>query len=398
MNDLERDLRNILHEDASRAPLVAAPPRDLRKNVRRRQVPVAIATGMAFAVVSVVAGAAWVSLSDRTATLPAGVDEGMTVTIDRFTIEAPAGWQAVDTSFLKLVTVTEMETCSSTGEAVEAGTDVPQDRAAGDGTQTCTNESVEIPAGIPVLQLAQDAPSDLDRTVCGPLSDGRGEGGNAFAGDRAGFYLALMPHTAEAPGWPVPLEPGNGPCGEGWYARFSSGDEAYLAFAGFGPDVPTARRDLLLEAVAAMELHDAAPADPSFMGAGVVVASGRVDDEHWQVTAGLRLAQKRDGGGSPPAVWLDSFNEAWEPTGQLVQTWDGGSGHVGNALGVGDRAIAIALIPGGADLPAWGTDDGSTTPLATVPAPALMSSGLDPFEGRVGWAVVPDARGEFRAP
>ena len=54
MSDLEQRLRDLLAEDASRAPLVPAMPSDIRPKVRRRIV--ARATMTAAVIVSVVAG------------------------------------------------------------------------------------------------------------------------------------------------------------------------------------------------------------------------------------------------------------------------------------------------------------------------------------------------------
>ena len=54
MSDLEQQLRDLLAEDASRAPLVPTMPSDIRPKVRRRIV--ARATMTAAVIVSVVAG------------------------------------------------------------------------------------------------------------------------------------------------------------------------------------------------------------------------------------------------------------------------------------------------------------------------------------------------------
>ena len=79
----------------------------------------------------------------------------MRVTVDRFTIDVPWGWAALDTSFTPLVMATETETCSFSSE----GTPVTGGATAGDGQdleaspddrERCTTEPVTYPAGLPL--------------------------------------------------------------------------------------------------------------------------------------------------------------------------------------------------------------------------------------------------------
>ena len=398
MNDLERDVRGLLDDDASRAPLVTSPPDRLRTRVRRRQLRTAVAGGTAFLVVAGIVGAAtWVGLSEREA-IPAGNDGPMRVTVDRFTIDVPSGWIALDTSFTPLVMATESETCSFSSEGVPVTggttTDAGQDlETPSEDRERCTREPVTYPAGLPLLQLMQRDVSDVDQTGCGNrIGEGRDEtGANAFADADAGFYLALLPAVTGLPPWPVALEDGDGPCGEGSYARFSVGDDAYLAFAGFGPEVAPETREALLAAVADMDVHDVTRPDVDLPIAGpaVFLASGDIDGTRWQVSAGVSL----DAGiRNVPTAWAELVGTDGTITDTVSVPWNGDGPNFAS-MSHGDREIAVALLPDAEVDPAWESDDGTLTELSTAAAPGIMALPPTPFSGRVGWAVAPGGPG-----
>ena len=70
MNDLEARIREVLHEDANRAPFVGAMPEQVRPRVRRRQATTVLTASMA--AVALIAGSVFVVRSfDRSAVTPA---------------------------------------------------------------------------------------------------------------------------------------------------------------------------------------------------------------------------------------------------------------------------------------------------------------------------------------
>ncbi|HSL10466.1 MAG TPA: hypothetical protein VLA82_04035 [Actinomycetota bacterium] len=395
MDDLETRLKDLFEADASRAPLVGTAPPMLRPRVRRRQVRSAIAGTTAMVVVVGVIGAgAWAGLSRRE--VPAGNDDPMRVTVDRFTIDVPSGWTALDTSFTPLVMATESETCSYAAEGVPVtggATDAAQEvEAPSEERERCSTEPIPYPAGLPLLQLTQRDVADIDGTECSSrLGEAREDTtSNPFSGDGSGFYLALLPDVTGLPAWPVGLEHGEGPCGEGSYARFSVGDESYLAFAGFGPDVGSEQRDALLQAIASMDVHEATRPDRELPIAGpaVFLASGELDGTRWQISAGIALDARMT---NEPTAWAELVSSDGTITDTLTVPSAGGR-PTGASIGVDDRQIAVALVPDGLDA-AWESDDGTVTELTTAAAPAIMTLPPTPFSGRVGWAVAPGTTG-----
>ena len=323
----------------------------------------------------------------------------MVLTVDRFTISVPAGWTALDSTFLRDAMPMEAQTCTFEGEGrpvagPEGGGSVG---GSTEETESCVSQPMEMPIGIPVLQLTKDDPADLDRTVCGRLSAVRAAGEPSLGPAPSGLFVALTPDAAEAPAWPVPVEDGSGPCGQGLYARFSAAGETYLAFVRLGSDVSPRDREALLGAVGGMVEHDASITRPVLPGPAVGIASGDVDGRRWQLLAGLELGLDAR---ATPTLWARQFRTDGTEQGLMSIPWRGSDEPRIEESSFGaasDPALVAALLPAGTLDPTWIGDDGSTVPLRTAPAPALMAFGEPEFDGRIGWTVASGIEGSVQS-
>ena len=86
MNDLERDLRDVLGEDARRVPTPTSAPKGLRRSVRRRQAVFGSVVGLsAIAIVAGIVAGTGLLLSKPGGIVPAaetttGTLNGVTIT------------------------------------------------------------------------------------------------------------------------------------------------------------------------------------------------------------------------------------------------------------------------------------------------------------------------------
>ena len=97
MNDLERDLREVLHEDARHVATPASAPEGLRRSARRRQVVFVGLVGLAGAAVvaGIVAGATTLLPLQR-GPEPAVPGTATTSTLNGITITYPQSWHLID--------------------------------------------------------------------------------------------------------------------------------------------------------------------------------------------------------------------------------------------------------------------------------------------------------------
>src|SRR5262245_10367878 len=97
MNDLERDLRELLDEDARRVSTPVAAPEGLRRSARRRQVLFAGAVGLAtVAIVAGVVAGASLLLPLQNDGQPAVEGPKTTGTLNGITITYPQSWHLID--------------------------------------------------------------------------------------------------------------------------------------------------------------------------------------------------------------------------------------------------------------------------------------------------------------
>jgi hypothetical protein len=244
MNDLERDLRDLLEDEARLAP----PAHDARvaiRRTRRRQIAtVAAATlGVAALLVGGVAGLRWIGDPDRT--VPAG--ETATTMMNGISITAPEAWHVID-----------------------------PDEAGLNGAGTAPD--------LPRLVLAM-APTDPgDAFGCPGLAKGAAP---TFLMTVQEQPLALAGRASAA--WPVALAPpiaadaSETGCYPGWDflgAEWTAEGRTFRARVGFAPDADDEEREALLAAFSSMTFEPQAEGSSA-----VVLPKGSAGGEGWELIA-----------------------------------------------------------------------------------------------------------------
>ncbi len=253
MNDLERDLREVLHEDARRVPTPASAPEGLRRSVRRRQVMFGGAVALAgLAIVAGIVAGATMLLPVRSSQ-PGGEGPTTTGALNGITITYPQAWSLVD-----------------------------PDEAGLNGSP----QMAEVP--LPRIMLAL-APTDPGKTFGCP---GRAGGAASFLMTVQEEPLALDGPSSET--WPVELRPmtvdaSESACYPDWdflRAGWTASDRTFEARVGMAPEASQDERNALLAAFASMSF------EPSTGGVtSVVLAHGTTGGQDWQLFA------SRDTGG-----------------------------------------------------------------------------------------------------
>jgi hypothetical protein len=253
VNDLERDLRHVLDEDALRVPTPTSAPDGLRRSVRRRQAAFGALVALpALALVAgIVAGAAML-LPIHSEPRP-GVESGelRTGTLNGVTITYPAAWHLIDPDV--------------------AGLNGPG------------------PSTLPriVLALSPQPPGDV--IACPRLAEG----------ERPTFLMTVQEEPlalagpASAP-WPVQLEPmdvGNeeSGCYPDWEflrAGWTASGRTFEARVGLARESSDDEREALLGAFGSMTFATAGEAPAS-----AVLATGSAGGEDWELIA----ARQTDG-------------------------------------------------------------------------------------------------------
>jgi hypothetical protein len=243
VNDLERDLRELFHEDARRVPALASAPEGLRRSARRRQAVFAGMLGLAgLAIVAgVVAGASLVLPLQEG---PAPAAETTTETTNGITITYPENWVLLD-----------------------------EDPGAPSGT------TPDLPRLVLVL-----SPSTSAEAIGCP---GRVEA------DEPVFLMTVEERPLALDGvaarpWPVEprlmrLETSAAGCYPDWefrQARWTAAGRSFEGVIGFAPDVTVDDRTAVVEAFASMTFE---PADRALTS--VVLAEGTAGSEPWSLIA-----------------------------------------------------------------------------------------------------------------
>jgi len=301
MNDLATRLREVLNEEAARAPS-PPDPRRVIKRARRRQVIVA-----ASAVLAIIAATGLAVAGLRAVAPPATPAATSTErTVNGVTMKVPAGWHLVD--------------------PVEAGL-----QPAGES----------LPRLIGVLSVAE--PSSVlpcpGRTAIGPK----------------GLVLTLSEEPlaidgAAARPWPVDLKPmeANGSdsaCYPDWEflrAEWTTGGRTFETRVGIGPDVTDEDRVSLLDAFASMEFQRGEEEATS-----IVLATGTAAGEDWELIAtrdadGLVLGLEWRNGGSG----MGGFHDRKQPIYLTSQVF--GTGHSARVVvfGAADPSVVrVELLP-----------------------------------------------------
>ena len=253
MNDLERDLREVLDEDARSVPTAISAPEGLRRSVRRRQAVFGglIALSALAIVAGVVVGTSM--LLPARSNRPAGVGPATTGTLNGITITYPQAWSLID-----------------------------PDKAGLNGSASMA----EVP--LPRIMLAL-APTDPGETFGCP---GR-------AGDAATFLMTVQeePLALNGPSsepWPVQprtmtVDASESTCYPNWdflRAGWTAAGRTFEARIGLAPAATTDERDDVLAAFASMSFGAS--------GRGVtaaVLGEGIAGGEPWTL-----FAQRTEGG------------------------------------------------------------------------------------------------------
>jgi hypothetical protein len=268
VNDLERDLQQVLHEDARRVPTPTSAPEGLRRSVRRRQAVFGSVVGLsALAIVAgIVAGATLLPIESEPRP---GVEGGelKTGTLNGIMITYPTAWDLIDPA--------------------EAGLNGPDPK------------TVELPRLILAL-----APTDPGRAFGCP---GMVEGAAPDMLMTVQEEPLALDGPAAAP-WPVQLEPMDvgseeSACYPGWEFRragWTASGRSFEARVGLAPESSSEDREALFVAFASMTF------EPTTAGpTSVVLATGTAGGEEWELIAtrqsdglGLSLDTETFGTGS----------------------------------------------------------------------------------------------------
>lgn len=370
MNDLEHELRDLLESKSRDVRVDPVPARGVLRRARLRQAGVAVGSAAIAAVVVIgsIAGLQaflWPTKSDPivtsvdpepTTTLPAGV-----------TVTYPRDWVLVDLWPLASGIATSV---------VSEG---------GDGA--ATEEPIDVPAGLPILQL-----SNQDLGLAPFCRDG-----GTPSTDEALLYVALDVGAGRGlSAWPVEPAPESGPCGEGFYAHWEAEGTPYLAYLGLGPEAPPADRDVLFDA------FDSLRFEPFELVALESTTPGYVLESlgSGEMRLNLELRRKKDG-----SVWLELASPLRPDevhSGMTVSTGPDEPGidylvaPIGPAIGDGTGFELGAIIFGPAsDRVARieiETDEGQIVTARILPFPRSVDDSLRAFV-----AELPAAAGEITA-
>jgi hypothetical protein len=250
MNDLERDIRDVLDEEVRSAPTPHERTGALRKTRRRQGTVIA---GSALVAVALVAGSfAGLRLVDRADDPTFGDQPILTTSINGITMSHPEGWYVVD-----------------------------PDEAGLNGSEP----SPDLPKL--VLAVAPFDPGEL--FACPGMAQGTPHQ----------FLMTIQeePRALNGPAsvpWPVELEPlgvdaAESGCYPEWEflrAGWTADGRTFEARVGFAPDVSDPDRDALLAAFATLTFEPVANGATS-----VVLATGTAGGEDWE----LIVAGTRDG-------------------------------------------------------------------------------------------------------
>jgi len=333
VNDLERDLRDVLDEDARRVPTPISAPEGLRRSVRRRQAVVGGVVGLsALAVVAgIVAGAT--TLLPVGSSQPAGEGPTTTGTLNGITITYPQAWSLID-----------------------------PDEAGLNGSSMMA----EVPLPRIVLALA---PTDAGETFGCP---GQAGGAATFLMTVQEEPLALDGPSSEP--WPVDLramtvDASESACYPGWdffRAGWTAAGRTFEARLGVDPAATTDERDAVLASFASMSFAS------SYEGVtAATLTTGNAGGQEWSLIAtrqsdGLTLSLQGASSGSGSG--------GFDRSSQDLQV----SSH---AFGDGaDRELVVyGVVPEGAVRVEASSADGSVTSADVLDVPNEIDPDLNAF-------------------
>jgi hypothetical protein len=333
VNDLERDLREVLHEDARSVPTPISAPEGLRRSVRRRQAVFGGLVGLsALAIVAAVVAGASMLLPVRSSQ-PAGEGPVTTGTLNGITITYPQAWSLID-----------------------------PDKAGLNGSASMA----EVP--LPRIMLAL-APTDPGETFGCP-----GQAGGAATSLMTVQEKPLALDGPSSEPWPVELramtvDASESACYPDWdflRAGWTAAGRTFEARVGFAPAATTDERDAVLAAFASMSF--AASSDGL---TAATLTTGTAGGQEWSLIAtrqsdGLTLSLQGASSGSGTG--------GFDRSSQDLQV----SSH---AFGDGaDRELVVfGVVPEGAVRVEASSADGSVTSTDVLDVPNEIDPDLNAF-------------------
>ena len=300
MNDLERDLHELFeHHSRDVDPSVLAPGTVLRRG-RRRQARTALGGALAAVVAIAVAVAAVGSIARPQDITPGGNQLQERVTkIGGVPVTAPAGWTLInDWPLAAYMATSTAQTCSftATGTAVDGNGSPIEASPQPEPSQACTSEPTSLPAGLPVLQLANfEIP--LMETVCG-LGDS--ESATPVPADGVAVYVGDF-----TDGWDVDRI--DQACPSALPTSLASGRPVNTTFADkdltsvYGAVLVTGSApsaddvDIAQAYIESLDIRITPTAPDSTPGPGYVLAAGTNGEETWRLEAGMIDFDRQDG-------------------------------------------------------------------------------------------------------
>jgi hypothetical protein len=333
VNDLERDLREALDEDARRVPTPISAPEGLRRSVRRRQAVFVGLMGLAGAaiVAGIVAGATLLPI--ESGPNPAAQGPTTTGTLNGITITYPQAWSLID-----------------------------PDEAGLNGSSMMA----EVP--LPRIMLAL-APTDPGETFGCP---GRAGGAATFLMTVQEEPLAFDGPSSEP--WPVELrtmtvDASESACYPNWdflRAGWTAAGRTFEARVGFAPAATTDERNAVLAAFASMSF--AASSDGL---TAATITTGTAGGQEWWLIAtrqsdGLNLTLQ----GESSASGTGGFDRS--PQDLQVSSHAFGDG--------ADRELVVfGVVPEGAVRVEASSSDGSVTSTDVLDVPNEIDPDLNAF-------------------
>ena len=244
--------------------------------------------GAAAAVVVLLAGVVAVgAIRNPTATMPANPSTygGRTATIDGITVTAPSGWTLIDDLPMARILPATSESCSLHGDRGSRGRSRRESgrlgRSGDPGSQpqqSCSTSPVAMPAGIPVLQLANfELPpvgfvcdvADIDRT--------------SIPSDGVVAYVAEFPNGIKTGDF-------DGMCpGSEEIVTFADSNvtTVYAAVSVVGTNASAEDAAVAREFINLLGGMRIVPSEPSTAGPAYVVAAGDDGGTPWRLEAGF---------------------------------------------------------------------------------------------------------------
>lgn len=358
MNDIEHELRELFDEKAREARIMPSAPPAVLKRGRRRQVGT-VAIGATTAILVTVASVAVLRLVGPSRSITPGGEGGLgerTATIQNFTVTAPAGWMLIDWWPVSRHLATAV---SSSG-----------------GT-TANPPSTSLAEVVPVLQVSNFDPG-LDSGL--PCASGSQLGSTDAVFSVALDAANMRGHGLHYPSWPVALDasgaPEAGPCGNGYYARFSLGGYPYFAFVGFGSEVDPTVRQQTFDIYASMGANDAGLTMLAGGIPGYVMAAGFEGSVPWSLELGIEPTFLSSA--TPIIAWLSVLPG-------IGRSEVSGPGGLDDAqmIPVGSGGIVAGSVLPGADRVDYVAPDGSTTSASILDVPVTLIGSVTSHGGAV---------------